>query len=141
MIILDTNVVSELMRARPDKAVVDWIDARPLTGMYTTSVTEAEILHGIQLLPKGKRRDAIAAAASGMFEGDFAGRILVFGSDAAKVYALIVAMRRSKGRPIAAFDAQIAAIARASGASLATRNVGDFEGCGIDVIDPWRSPT
>ncbi len=139
MIVLDTNVVSELMRPSPAEAVVDWINAQPLMSLYTTSVTQAEILHGIQLLPKGKRRDAIGAAAEGMFEVDFAGRILVFGSDGAKTYALIVAMRRRKGRPIAAFDAQIAAIARASGASLATRNVSDFEGCGIDVIDPWRT--
>lgn len=137
MIVLDTNVISELMRREPAGVVVRWVDERPTPGLYTTSVTQAEILHGIMLLPKGKRREAIAAAATRMFEEDFASRVLPFGSDAARAYAEIAATRRRAGRPIAAFDAQIAAIARSVGAGLATRNVGDFEGCGIDVLDPW----
>ena len=141
MIVLDTKVVSELMRRAPAAPVVRWIDGRATGSLYTTAITHAEILHGIQLLPRGKRRDAIAAAASQMFEEDFAGRVLPFASDAASAYAEIAAARRRKGRPISAFDAQIAAITRAAGADLATRNVDDFEGCGIDVIDPWESST
>lgn len=137
MIVLDTNVVSELMRPAPAAAVVRWVDSLPATSLYTTCVTEAEILLGIALLPKGKRRDAIAAAAAAMFATDFADRVLGFGSDAARAYASIAAARRRAGRPISAFDAQIAAIARSVGASLATRNVHDFDDTGLDVVDPW----
>jgi predicted nucleic acid-binding protein len=137
MIVLDTNVLSELMRATPEAAVVRWVNTRPAASLYVTSITQAEILHGIQLLPRGKRRDALAAAAAEMFEHDFAGRVLPFGSDAAVAYAGIAAARRRAGRPISGFDAQIAAIARTHDADLATRNVDDFEGCGIDVLDPW----
>jgi predicted nucleic acid-binding protein len=137
MIILDTNVISELMRATPATVVVRWMNGQPATSLYLTSITQAEILHGIQLLPRGKRRDAIAAAAAAVFEQDFAGRVLPFGSDAAVAYAGIAATRRRAGRPISGFDAQIAAIARAHDADLATHNVADFEGCGVDVIDPW----
>ena len=95
------------------------------------------ILHGTLLLPKGKRRNAIADAADQMFEHDFGGRILAFGSDAAATYAAIATTRRRAGRPISAFDAQIAAIARSNGAGVATRNVDDFADCGVDLIDPW----
>ncbi|MBA3395347.1 MAG: type II toxin-antitoxin system VapC family toxin [Deltaproteobacteria bacterium] len=139
MIVLDTNVISELMRGTPSPAVVLWVNSKAATSLYTTSVTQAEILHGILLLPKGKRRDAIATAADEMFERDFASRILGFGSDAAAAYATIAATRRRAGRPIAAFDAQIAAIARSNDADLATRNIADFEDCGIDLIDPWNA--
>jgi predicted nucleic acid-binding protein len=138
MIILDTNVISELMRREPAEAVVRWVNRQASSSLYATSITQAEILHGIQLLPKGKRRDVIAAAAEEMFERDFGGRILVFGTDAAKAYAIIGAARRRTGRPISAFDAQIAAIARTHGANIATRNVGDFAGCGVPVVDPWN---
>jgi toxin FitB len=137
MIILDTNVISELMRTTPATAVVHWANGRPATSLYLTSITQAEILHGIQLLPRGKRRDTLATAAAAVFEHNFAGRVLPFGSDAAIAYAGIAAARRRAGRPISVFDAQIAAIARAHDADLATRNVDDFEGCGVDVIDPW----
>jgi hypothetical protein len=137
MIVLDTNVISELMRTIPAAAVVRWVNGRPATSLYLTSITQAEILHGIQLLPRGKRRDAIATAAAAVFEHDFAGRVLPFGSDAAVAYAGIAAERRRAGRPISGFDAQIAAIALAHDADLATRNVDDFDGCGVNVIDPW----
>jgi hypothetical protein len=137
MTILDTNVISELMRATPAPAVVQWMNTRPATSLYITSITQAEILHGIQLLPRGKRREALATAAGAVFEQDFAGRILAFGSDAASAYASIAATRRRAGKPISTFDAQIAAIARTHDAELATRNVDDFQGCGLDVIDPW----
>ncbi|WP_206211937.1 PIN domain-containing protein [Wenzhouxiangella sp. XN24] len=106
--------------------------------MFITTVTQAEILHGVLLLPRS-RRDAIEAAAEAMFEEDFAGRILPFSSLAAPTYAEIAVARRQSGRPISQFDAQIAAIARSMGAGVATRNVADFAGCGIKVIDPWQS--
>jgi toxin FitB len=137
VIILDTNVVSELMRPSPAEPVLDWVNSQPAGSLYVTTITQAEILHGIQLLPKGKRRDGITLAAENMFEHDFRDRILAFGSDAAAAYGLITAKRRREGHPISAFDAQIAAIARSNGARLATRNVDDFAGCGIDVMDPW----
>lgn len=139
MIVLDTNVVSELMKAAPDESVRNWIAAQPATSLYTTSITQAEILHGIALLPPGKRRDALEAAAEAMFREEFAGRILPFGSDAARPYARIAAERRRAGRPISQFDAQISAIARSTGAAIATRNTDDYEGFGVKLIDPWRA--
>ena len=138
MIILDTNVLSELMRAKPAAAVVAWIAEQPTAGLYTTAVTQAEILHGLMLLPPGRRRRALEAAASAMFAEDFEGRILGFDSDAAAPYARIAAERRRAGRPISHFDAQIAAIAQSAGAGVATRNVADFDGCGVRVVNPWQ---
>ena len=137
MIVVDTNVISELMRSEPAPAVLGWVNARAAASLFVTSITQAEILHGILLLPKGKRRDDLAAAAGEIFERDFAGRVLPFDSDAARRYATIVIARRRKGRPISAFDAQIAAIAAVSDADLATRNVDDFEGCGLSIVNPW----
>ena len=89
------------------------------------------------LLPAGRRRNAVEAAAEAMFKEEFAGRVLPFGSDAARLYARIAAERRRAGRPISHFDAQIAAITRATGAAVATRNVADYAGCGVKVINPW----
>lgn len=139
MIVLDTNVLSELMRPIPDEAVVTWVASRPSTSLYTTSVTQAEILHGILLLATGRRRTQLLSAARAMFADDFAGRVLGFGVDAALPYAQIAADRRRAGRPVSQFDAQIAAIARACGAAVATRNVADFHGCGIKVVNPWAA--
>ena len=139
MILLDTNVLSELMKPAPDDNVVAWLGSQPPSSVYTTSITQAEILHGVGLLPAGKRRSNIEAAADAMFREDFAGRILPFGSDAAPPYARIAIERRRAGRPISHFDAQIAAIARLTGAVVATRNVRDFDGCGVKVIDPWQA--
>ncbi len=138
MIILDTNVLSELMKPNPTTKVVDWMAAQPAASLYTTSTTQAEILHGLMLLPPGRRRSALEAAATSMFAEDFGGRILGFGSDAAPPYAQIASDRRRAGRPISHFDAQIAAIARFMGAAVATRNTADFDGCGVTVVDPWK---
>ncbi len=138
MFVLDTNVVSELMRAAPDRAVLRWVSARPLASLYTTSITEAEVLHGIMLLPRGKRRDAMEIAARAMFDDDFRGRVLAFGGDAARMYAEVRAGRSRAGKPIGALDAQIAAIARAVDAAIVTRNADDFEDAGVSVINPWR---
>ena len=125
------------MRPEPAARVVDWIADQPAQGLFTTSITQAEILHGVMLLPPGKRRDAFEAAAQAMFAEEFAGRVLPFGADAALLYASIAVDRRRAGRPISHFDAQIAAIARCYGAAVATRNVVDFEGCGVEVLNPW----
>ncbi len=137
MIVLDTNVVSELMRQSPAAAVVRWLGSRPDSSYYVTSITQAEILRGIQLLPQGKRREALAAAARTTFESEFRGRVLAFTGDAASVYAVLAAERQRNGRPISIFDAQIASIARVHGASIGSRNVEDFAGCGVEVVDPW----
>ena len=138
MTVLDTNVISELMKRAPADRVTTWIASQPATSLYTTSVTQAEILHGIMLLPSSRKRSALEAAADAMFPEDFAGRILPFGSHAAQAYARIVTDRRRLGRPISVFDAQIAGIARSAGAAIATRNVSDYDGCGVPVIDPWE---
>ncbi len=138
MIILDTNVVSELMRAEPAELVARWVTAQVTAMLYVTAITQAEILHGIGLLSGGKRRLALESAAEVMFTEDFGGRILPFGSEAARAYADIAIERRRAGRPITQFDAQIAAIARSNRSALATRNVSDFEGCGVPIINPWK---
>jgi predicted nucleic acid-binding protein len=138
MIILDTNVLSEVMKPAPDAEVLAWMAAQPAADLYTTSITQAEILHGLMLLPAGRRRRALEAAATSMFTEDFGGRILGFGTDAAPPYAGIASERRRTGRPISHFDAQIAAIARYTGAAIATRNPRDFDGCGVTLVDPWK---
>lgn len=140
MIILDTNVVSELMAPTPTDMVMRWVGARSASSLYTTTITQAEILFSLRLLPKGKRRDRLEAAAETLFEKIFEGRVLAFGGNAARAYARIAAERRRRGTPMSSMDAQIAGISRATGAALATRNVDDFDGCGIDVVDPWNAP-
>jgi predicted nucleic acid-binding protein len=137
MVVLDTNVVSELMKAAPEPAVMVWINAIPGAAVFVSAVTQAEILYGVALVPEGKRRDGLARAARTAFDTYFNGRILPFDSDAAEAFAVLAAGRRQAGRPISQADAQIAAIARSRGAELATRNVPDFEGCGVAVINPW----
>ena len=125
------------MRSQPAPAVFAWLAVQPRAELYTTSVNKAEILYGIAALPDGRRRAALAVAAEAMFTDDFAGRVLPFDEEAAVHYAEIVAARRREGRPIEAFDAQIAATARVAGAELATRDVGDFAGCGLTLVSPW----
>jgi hypothetical protein len=137
MIVLDTNVLSELMRPKPSARVVAWVAKQPAVELFTTAVTEAEIFYGIELITKGKRRAGLLAAAEAMFAEDFMGRVFAFESYAARAFSEIAAHRRALGRPISHADAQIAAIARARGAKLATRNVADFEDCGLEVLDPW----
>jgi len=138
MIILDTNVLSELMRPTPSARVVAWAQKQSASELFTTAITEAEIFYGIEQLGKGKRREGLLTAAQAMFAEDFRGRIFGFESDAARDFSRIAAHRRILGKPISHADAQIAAITRVHGARLATRNVRDFADCGIlDVIDPW----
>lgn len=138
MIIVDTNVVSELLCPAPALLVESWLGRQDAAEIHFTAVSEAELRRGVAIMPAGRRRDALAEAIEGILREDFRGRILPFDSPAAVAYAAISAARQAAGRPISQFDCQIAAIALANEAAVATRNVRDFEGCGIEVIDPWR---
>jgi hypothetical protein len=136
--LLDTNVLSELMREVPEPGVIDWFEQNRKAAMLTSAVSQAEILTGIALLPSGKRRTALGEAAQQMFGLDFAQRVCAFDAPAAGHYAQIVAARTRQGRPISTEDAQIAAIAIAGGLTLATRNTKDFQGItGLLLTDPW----
>jgi toxin FitB len=137
MILIDTNVVSELMRSSPAPKVLDWFGIQDTPNLFLSAVSEAELRAGAAYLPAGRRRDRLTAAIDGMLAEDFGGRILPFDSAAAKSYAVVAAARRAAGQPIAEADCQIAAIALARGAAVATRNVIDFLGCGVEIIDPW----
>lgn len=137
MIIVDTNVISELFRSAPAKQVEAWLSAQDGANLYFTTIGEAELRHGVAILPAGKRRTALTRAIEGILEEDFRDRILSFDRPSARAYAAIAAERRSLGRPISQFDCQIAAIARAHGASVATRNTSDYESCGVELLNPW----
>ncbi|KII15434.1 type II toxin-antitoxin system VapC family toxin [Phaeobacter sp. S60] len=139
MIILDTNVISELLRPAPEPKVEQWLSARDGLSIYLTSISEAELRYGLAIMGNGKRRAALVEAVDRILREDLAGRILPFDSDAAQSYATIVAARRAAGRPIAQADCQIASIAHTRGATVATRNTPDFEGCEIDLINPWTA--
>ena len=136
-LLLDTNVVSELLRPSPDRAVEMWVGKRPATDLYFSAVGEAELRYGIAILPPGRRRDALALAIEAILREDLDGRILPFDRAAAREYADIAAARRSAGRPIAPTDCQIAAIARSRAMAVVTRNVRDFDDTGSEVVDPW----
>lgn len=138
MVVLDTNVLSELMRPVPEPCVVDWLDAQEVSAVAITSVTVAEILYGIQRLPTGKRQRALALSAAAMFEEDFADRILSFDADAAIHYAERVAASEARGRHVHMADAQIAAISLRHQAMLATRNIKDFAPLGVTLVNPWE---
>ena len=136
-VLLDTNVLSELLRAQPHSGVLTWVAAQPANSLFVSAVTQAEMLLGARLLPAGKRRQQLEQALEAMFREDFTGRVLPFDSAAAADYAAVVAARRRGGAPISQFDAQIAAIAVSHRLRVATRNVSDFKGCGLVVVNPW----
>ena len=137
MIIIDTNVLSELLKREPDQNVKSWMSLQPILSVFTTTVTQAEILYGVELLPDGKRNNKLKTAVQTLFSERFKGRILPFDIEAAVEYAEIASSRRASGIPVSQFDAQIAAITRTRGARLVTRNSDDFRDCGIEVINPW----
>ena len=139
MIILDTNVISELLRPAPEPKVEHWLSAQDGLNVYLTSISEAELRYGLAIMGNGKRRAALVDAVDRILREDLAGRILPFDSDAAQSYATIAAARRAAGRPIAQADCQIASIAHTRGATVATRNTPDFEGCEIDLMNPWTA--
>lgn len=142
MIVIDTNVLSELARPEAAPAVIAWANAQPIEDLYTTAITESEMLYGVAFLPAGRRQDSLRRAIETAFAALLAGRVLAFDRAAARAYADLAADQRRQGRVTNGLDLQIAAIARARGASaIATRNTRDFAGCGVPLIDPWRAGT
>jgi len=135
--LLDTNVLSEMLRRRPAAAVGEWFTRLPGDSLFVSVVTQAEMMLGARLLPAGRRRAALEATLEAMFAEEFSSRVLPFTPQAVPAYTDIVARRRAAGRPIAQFDAQIAATALRARMRLATRNTADFADCGIDVTNPW----
>lgn len=138
MILLDTNVLSELIRPAPDEGVTEWLDSLDTAMVATTAITVAELLYGVARLPAGRHKTQLGEAISGLVEEDFEGRVESFDAPAAAHYADIVSKRETAGRPISVTDAQIAAISRKRKATLATRNPGDFKDTGIALLDPWE---
>jgi len=137
VIILDTNVLSELARQAPEPTVIAWLDRQDPADVCTTSITAAELFNGIARLPAGARKTRLAQSVGDLLEQDLASRVIAFGLEAARQYATVVSDRERSGRPIAAADGQIAAICRDLEATLATRNVKDFEDTGISLVNPW----
>ncbi|APW43086.1 type II toxin-antitoxin system VapC family toxin [Rhodoferax saidenbachensis] len=137
MIILDTNVVSEPLKPEPDPAVLDWLNAQAPETLYITSINLAELLAGVEVLPPGRRRDALGHALLQEVTALFDRRVLSFDAKAAEFFAKTYASAQAQGNPIGFADCAIAAIAKANGFAIATRNVRDFKGADIDVIDSW----
>ena len=138
MILLDTNVVSEVMRPRPDSVVENWLDRQPPEELWTAAVVLAELFGGIEVMPLGRKQLDLRKIVEEMIAEDFQGRILLLDLAVARCYGQILSARRRIGRPIREMDALIAATALANGAALATRNTSDFEDCGIQMVNPWN---
>ena len=139
MTLIDTNVISELMRLSPTPAVLEWFGREAATDLYFSAVGEAELRRGAAILPAGNRRESLVAEIDAMVTEDFAGRVLPFDSAAAVAFAKIFADRHGGGRPISFPDCQIAAIALSRGMTIATRNVRDFEDTRIQIVNPWTA--
>ncbi|MCG8357590.1 MAG: type II toxin-antitoxin system VapC family toxin [Kiloniellales bacterium] len=137
MILLDTNVVSEVMKSAPAKTVTDWLNSQDAADLYLSVVTVAEITYGLRALPDGKRQQSLEATFEGLIADAFEGRVLAFDETAARLYGQLMSDRKRQGCPMSIADGIIAAIARAKAFALATRNVRDFDGCGLEVIDPF----
>ena len=138
MIVLDTNVISELFRPAPAPALIAWVSRLSSSELYTTAVTRGELLFGAYCLPEGQRKSDLLREMTALFVHRFADHVLPYDGTAAEAQAAFAAMRRAQGRPVALADAMIAGIARSRGAQLATHNTRDFEDCGIELIDPWQ---
>lgn len=139
MIVLDTNVVSEVIRPVPEVRVLRWLDGQVPGDLWITAITAGELVHGVARLPEGRRRDRIAAHVDEHLTVTLAGRVLTYDLTAARIQGTLLALRERSGQPLSIADAQIAAICRVHDATLATRNVRDFVGTGVDVVDPWRA--
>ena len=139
MFVLDTNVLSAIMGSKPVPEVAVWIAGQPEASLFTATICQAEILAGLAVMPAGRRRLALEAAARAIFMEDFDGRVLPFDMDAASAYADIFAARARAGRPAAPLDLMIAAVARVNGASVVTRDTSGFEGCGVPLVNPWQA--
>lgn len=137
MILLDTNVISELMRPSPSAVVLAWMQALSPIDLATTTITVAELRAGLAVLPEGVRRRDLLARLETLLQQGFGPRIFAFDNAAAGVYGELFAQRQRAGRPVIGFDLLIASVAQSQGFSIATRNVDDFDGCGVAVIDPW----
>ena len=137
MFLLDTNVVSELIRTSPDPAAEEWIAAHPVQDLFVSAVGDSELRYGVAIMPESRRRETLVSDIETMLHAAFENRILPFDSRAARAYAHIAAKRRLAGRGVAPTDCQIAAIARSHGMAVATRNVRDFEEMGIEIFNPW----
>jgi toxin FitB len=141
VIVLDTNVVSELMQKAPEPSVVSWVDRFSASDVFVTAVTAAELMYGVARLPEGRRKRELHIGVEELLTEDFEDQILPFDAPAATHYAEIVSSRERAGRPISMADAQIAAICRNWSAALATRNVDDFVDTGVDALNPWDAAT
>jgi len=139
MIVLDTNVLSELMNPKGSELVTAWADSQSTNHLFTTAITKAEILYGIAILPEGARKQRLYDTAQALFNETFSNKILPFEKSAAEHFATISAHRRSQGSPISQPDAQIAAICLSHRAAIATRNVKDFINCQLTIINPWEA--
>ena len=137
MVIIDADVVSEMMRTEPNPQVVAWLSRQPVTKVHLTALSVAEILYGLKRMPEGKRRQDLEGRFQHVLETGFRGRVLAFDENAAVAYGAIMADRQAEGRPMSVVDGQIAAIAMTKGASLTTRNVKDFVGCGLELQNPF----
>lgn len=138
MILVDTNVISELMRPTPSSAVISWIDEQETINLFISTITIAEITYGIRVMPKGKKREKIQTAFSRAIDEVFAYRIISFDNEAAYAYGEIMGRRKELGHPMSVIDGQIAAIAATHHFSIATRNIKDFQACNLRLINPWE---
>lgn len=138
MIVLDTNIVSETLKPRPDSSVLAWLDAQLAETLYLSSVTVAELLFGVAVLPAGKRRDRLAAAVDGLV-GLYQGRLLPFDVEAARSYAALAATARARARGFPIPDGYIAATAASRNFIVASRDASAFEACGLQAINPWAT--
>ena len=141
MIVVDTNVISEIMKVAPAAAVVDWLNEQKASTLYVSAVTIGEIEYGLRVLPTGKRRLELKERFERFISLAFAQRVLAYDDTAARHYGEIMALRKELGRPMSVADGQIAAIARTNGCAVATRNIRDFEDCGIQLVDPFVAGT
>ena len=139
MILLDTNVVSEVMKTRPAEAVVAWLNAQDSDKLYVSAITIGEIAYGLRILPEGKRRSGLRGRFERFVTLAFAQRVLDYDESAARIYGDLMGDRKELGLPMNVADGQIAAIARRDHLAVATRNVVDFEDCGVDVVNPFAS--
>ena len=139
MIVLDTNVISEVIGTPASSRVLQWFNSQDVREVYITSVTQAELFYGVELLAGGKRRSFLSHAIEKLFCEDFAERILPFDEQAARLYGKILPARQSIGRPMSQLDCMIASICRSHQAALATRNTKDFEHCGVNLVNPWEA--
>jgi predicted nucleic acid-binding protein len=139
MILLDTNVVSEVMKARPAEAVVTWLNGQDSSKLYVSAITIGEIAYGLRILPDGKRRSGLRARFEQFITLAFDRRVLAYDESAARIYGELMGNRKELGLPMSVPDGQIAAVARHNHLAVATRNVADFENCGIDIVNPFGS--